>query len=327
MKIKLLLNDKIRELLEEISPILKEISGVNIEICDGLAFISGQNAVYVEKTLLSLEKAKRVLPEELSAVYQMYREEPYKSNLSGLSKMIAPRCKSQRRYLNLLESKDIVFAAGPAGTGKTHIAIAYGLNSLLTKTVRKLVLSRPAVEAGEKLGFLPGDLKEKLDPYLLPLYDELSNWIPYHMIDKMITDHKIEIAPFAYMRGRTLQNACIVVDEAQNTTVTQMKMLLTRIGDGSTMIITGDESQVDLPARVRSGFMDAIHRLEDISQIGFIRFTNESIVRHKVIGEILKRYNSEVKENREMSREYRAVAQAEEVDARDKEYFHENYEF
>ena len=281
MKIKLLLNDKTRELLEEMSPILREISGVSIEIYDDLALISGQNAFYVEKTLLSLEKARRVSAEELSAVYQMYREEPYKVNLSGLSKMIVPRCKSQKRYLNLLESKDIVFAAGPAGTGKTHIAIAYGLNSLLTKAVRRLVLSRPAVEAGEKLGFLPGDLKEKLDPYLLPLYDELSNWIPYNMIDKMIAD-------------RTLQNACIVVDEAQNTTVTQMKMLLTRIGDGSTMIITGDESQVDLPAKVRSGFMDAIHRLEDISQIGFIRFTADSIVRHKIIGEILKRYINEV---------------------------------
>lgn len=291
MKIKFFLNDKTRGLLEEMGPIIEEMSGVNIAIHDDLVLISGQNALYVEKTLLSFEKVRNISPEEVCAIYQMHSEEPYNSKFSGLSKIIVPRCKSQRRYLNLLESKDIVFAAGPAGTGKTHIAIAYGLNNLLTKTVRRLVLSRPAVEAGEKLGFLPGDLKEKLDPYLLPLYDELYNWIPQQMIDKYIADRRIEIAPLAYMRGRTLRDSCIIVDEAQNTTIMQMKMLLTRIGTGSTMIITGDESQVDLPVSVKSGFRDAIRRLEGISQVGVIRFGTSSIVRHKLIAEILEKYN------------------------------------
>lgn len=293
MKIKLFLNEATIELLDqELISLIEGISDVSMSILDNTISIDGRNAIYVEKTIMAFEKRKKISPEEVCAIYQMYSEEPYCSKFSGLSKLISPKCKAQRRYLNLLESKDIVFASGPAGTGKTHIAVAYGLNCLLNKTVRRLVLTRPAVEAGEKLGFLPGDLKEKLDPYLLPLYDELSNWIPQQSIEKYILDRKIEIAPLAYMRGRTLQNSCIIVDEAQNTTIMQMKMLLTRIGTSSTMVITGDESQVDLAPNIKSGFRDAIKRLESIPEIGFIRFNASSIVRHSLISKILDRYDN-----------------------------------
>ena len=291
MKIKIFLNDRIKKFLnQETVALIHLISSANIFLDEELLIIEGQNALHVEKTILSLEKKDQISHEELSAVYQMHLEEPYTKRFKGLSKMVTPKCKWQKRYINLLESKDIVFASGPAGTGKTHIAVAYGLNALLLGSVKRLILSRPAIEAGEKLGFLPGDLKDKLHPYLIPLYDEISNWIPYQQIDQYIADHRIEIAPLAYMRGRTLRNACIIVDEAQNTTVMQMKMLLTRLGVGSTMVITGDESQSDLSSNIRSGFKDAIERLEKVGEIGFIRLPITSIVRHNLISKILEQY-------------------------------------
>jgi phosphate starvation-inducible PhoH-like protein len=185
-----------------------------------------------------------------------------------------------------------VFATGPAGTGKTYLAVAVAVSAFLNKQVDRIILSRPAVEAGEKLGFLPGDLKEKIDPYLRPLYDALHDMIPAENLAKFMESGEIEIAPLAFMRGRTLNNAFVIVDEAQNTTPTQMKMLLTRLGESSRIVITGDPSQMDLPIGTKSGLADAVERLQHIIEIGFITFKDEDIIRHPLTAKILRAYNN-----------------------------------
>ena len=203
---------------------------------------------------------------------------------------IIPRSKNQKLYFELLNNKDIVFAVGPAGTGKTFLAVAKAVTSLQEGKVKKIILSRPAVEAGEKLGFLPGDLKEKVDPFLRPIYDALYEMLPYDQVEKKINNNIIEIAPIAFMRGRTLEDCFVILDEAQNTTNIQMKMLLTRLGRNSQMVVVGDITQIDLISKNESGLIDAYSRLKTLDDIGFINLKEEDVVRHDLVRNIIKAY-------------------------------------
>tara|TARA_Y100001970_G_scaffold287765_1_gene413218 strand:+ start:418 stop:1362 length:945 start_codon:yes stop_codon:yes gene_type:complete len=203
---------------------------------------------------------------------------------------IIPRSKNQKKYFELLNEKNIVFAIGPAGTGKTFIAVAKAISSLLDGKIKKIILSRPAVEAGEKLGFLPGDLKEKVDPFLRPIYDALYDMLPFDQVEKKINNNIIEIAPIAFMRGRTLEDCFIILDEAQNTTKIQMKMFLTRLGRNSQMVVVGDTTQIDLVSKNDSGLVDASKKLIKIDDIGFITLEEDDVVRHDVVKKIIHAY-------------------------------------
>jgi phosphate starvation-inducible PhoH-like protein len=203
---------------------------------------------------------------------------------------IKPKTVNQQRLVELVKDNDLVFALGPAGTGKTYISVALAVRALKNKAVKKIIITRPAVEAGENLGFLPGDLKEKIDPYLRPIYDGLHDMIPHEKLQYYMEREIIEIAPLAYMRGRTLNNAFILLDEAQNTTPMQMKMFLTRMGPDSKMIITGDASQIDLPGRQRSGLKEALRILQNVKGIGFVELTEKDVVRHRLVRDIIEAY-------------------------------------
>ncbi|WP_340589346.1 PhoH family protein [Erythrobacter alti] len=206
-------------------------------------------------------------------------------------KTITPRSAMQGEYMRLLAREDVIFALGPAGTGKTYLAVAQAVSQLITGSVQRLILSRPAVEAGERLGFLPGDMKEKVDPYLRPLYDALYDTMPPEQVDRRIASGEIEIAPIAFMRGRTLADAFVILDEAQNTTREQMKMFLTRFGQNSRMVVCGDPKQVDIPGGDRmSGLADAVQRLEGVEGVGVTRFTSADVVRHPIVGRIVEAY-------------------------------------
>tara|TARA_B100000989_G_scaffold235347_1_gene182197 strand:+ start:358 stop:1389 length:1032 start_codon:yes stop_codon:yes gene_type:complete len=205
-------------------------------------------------------------------------------------KLLRPRSKKQKDYFKLIREKELVFCCGPAGTGKTYLAVAFAVSMLKAGQVDKIILSRPAVEAGERLGFLPGDLKEKIDPYLRPIYDALNEMLPFDEVIKKIDSGHIEIAPLAFMRGRTLSNSFIILDESQNTTPVQMKMFLTRLGENSKMIINGDLSQVDLPSGTKSGLRQAVNILNNIEQIGFIEFKDKDVVRNSLVSKIVKNY-------------------------------------
>ncbi len=206
-------------------------------------------------------------------------------------KTIAPRSATQIEYMKALVRDDVIFALGPAGTGKTYLAVAQAVAQLINGSVQRLILSRPAVEAGERLGFLPGDMKEKVDPYLRPLYDALYDCMPPEQVERRIASGEIEIAPIAFMRGRTLADAFVILDEAQNTTPAQMKMFLTRFGQNSRMVICGDPKQVDLPGGVNaSGLADAVNKLEGIDGIGTVRFSTADVVRHPIVGRIVEAY-------------------------------------
>ena len=207
------------------------------------------------------------------------------------SKQIIVKTLAQKRYLEALEPANIIFVTGPAGTGKTYLAVAYAVSCLKKNIIKKIIITRPAVEAGEKLGFLPGDLKEKVDPYLIPIYDALYEFMGKETIDKFIEKGVIEIAPLAYMRGRTLEDAYVILDEAQNTTDNQMKMFLTRLGFRSKMIITGDISQIDLPRNTTSGLIRALDILEGVKGISFIHLSAMDVVRHPVVQRIIERYD------------------------------------
>ena len=206
-------------------------------------------------------------------------------------KPIIARSENQQKFVRSFDDHDLLFAVGPAGTGKTYIAIALAVRALKNKQVRRLILSRPAVEAGEKIGFLPGEMKDKLDPYLQPLYDALQEMIPTAKLKEYIENNTIQIAPLAFMRGRTLNDAIIILDEAQNTTTLQIKMFLTRLGANAKMIVTGDMSQVDLPANVPSGLVQAMKILENMDGIGTIRFDKKDIMRHKLVQQIVDAYD------------------------------------
>jgi phosphate starvation-inducible PhoH-like protein len=215
---------------------------------------------------------------------------PPKVMIRTRKKTIVPRSANQGVYMEALARNELIFALGPAGTGKTYLAVAQAVSQLITGSVDRLILSRPAVEAGERLGFLPGDMKEKVDPYLRPLYDALYDTLPAEQVERRIAAGEIEIAPLAFMRGRTLANAFIILDEAQNTTIAQMKMFLTRFGEGSRMVICGDPKQVDLPQPGLSGLADAVERLEGIEGIAVTRFTTADVVRHPIVGRIVAAY-------------------------------------
>ncbi|MCI2400279.1 PhoH family protein [Aliiroseovarius subalbicans] len=207
-------------------------------------------------------------------------------------KLVEPRTEGQKAYVKSLFNKSLAFGIGPAGTGKTYLAVAVGVNMFIGGHVDKIILSRPAVEAGEKLGYLPGDMKDKVDPYMQPLYDALGDFLPAKQVAKLIEEKRIEIAPLAFMRGRTLSNAFVVLDEAQNATTMQMKMFLTRLGEGSRMVITGDRSQVDLPRGVNSGLHDAERLLDGIKEISFNYFTSKDVVRHPLVAKIIEAYDA-----------------------------------
>lgn len=223
-------------------------------------------------------------------------------------KAIKPKTRNQKRLVEASEANDIVFALGPAGTGKTYTAVALAVRALKNRLVKKIILTRPAVEAGENLGFLPGDLKEKVDPYLRPLYDALDDMLPLEKLNFFMTNRVIEVAPLAFMRGRTLDNAFIILDEAQNATSTQLKMFLTRIGPSAKCIVTGDLSQIDLPYNQKSGLKESLPMLEQIDGIESVYLTAEDVVRHRLVKEIIKaydRYDEEQQARREAQREAR----------------------
>jgi phosphate starvation-inducible PhoH-like protein len=205
---------------------------------------------------------------------------------------IAPRSAGQAVYVKAMRENELVFGLGPAGTGKTYLAVAAAIDLLMGGQVERVILSRPAVEAGERLGFLPGDLRDKVDPYLRPIFDALNDMLPADQIAKRLASGEIEVAPIAFMRGRTLARAFVILDEAQNTTPVQMKMFLTRLGEGSRMVVTGDPSQVDLPTGARSGLSDALEALRDVENIAIVRFTEKDVVRHPLVARIVGAYDA-----------------------------------
>jgi phosphate starvation-inducible PhoH-like protein len=212
-------------------------------------------------------------------------------------KQVAPKSANQRKYIQAIQDNDVVFGIGVAGTGKTYLAVAMAVQALMQKQVNRIVLARPAVEAGEKLGFLPGDLQDKVDPYLRPLYDALFDLIDYERVTRLLEKRVIEVAPLAFMRGRTLSDAFIILDEAQNTTSEQMKMFLTRIGFGSKAVITGDVTQVDLPTGKRSGLIEAERILSRLEGIEFVYFTDKDVVRHKLVQMIIRAYEEQTRKS------------------------------
>ncbi|HEY4364238.1 MAG TPA: PhoH family protein [Bryobacteraceae bacterium] len=219
-------------------------------------------------------------------------------------KVIAPKTINQRRYVDAIEHYDLVFGVGPAGTGKTYLAVAMAVSALLSKRVSRIILTRPAVEAGERLGFLPGTLQEKIDPYLRPLYDALYDMMEPEKIEKLLERNTIEIAPIAFMRGRTLSDSFIIMDEAQNCTPEQMKMILTRQGFNSKMVVTGDPTQIDLPSGQHSGLIQVVDVLRDVEGIRFVQFDDKDVVRHNLVQKIVKayeRYNELIGVNRQLS--------------------------
>jgi phosphate starvation-inducible PhoH-like protein len=208
-------------------------------------------------------------------------------------RIVRARTKNQKKMIDLSSKHDLMFVTGPAGTGKTYTSVALAIKALKNNEVKKIILTRPAVESGENLGFLPGDLKEKLDPYMSPLYDALSDMLPSTKLKRFLSDNIIEIAPLAFMRGRTLDSAFVILDEAQNATISQMKMFLTRMGSSAKFIITGDVSQIDLPKNQKSGLLHAINILNKEKKIGFLQLSESDVIRHKLVQLIIKAYNNE----------------------------------
>jgi phosphate starvation-inducible PhoH-like protein len=259
-----------------------------------------------------LERGLIVGPDEVDAVLRMALADGGDVRDADLTirtrrKHISPRSPMQANYLRAIEQNDMVFGLGPAGTGKTYLAVAKAVEKLMKGEVDRLILSRPAVEAGENLGFLPGDMREKIDPYLRPLYDAIDDMMPADQVTKRMESGEIEIAPLAFMRGRTLSNACVILDEAQNTTAVQMKMFLTRLGENAQMVITGDLSQVDLPRGVRSGLRDALEVLENVEGISFVQFSDKDVVRHRLVSRIVKAYDS-IEKNKYAAARYEHTA-------------------
>lgn len=272
MKCQLLeVNNKLKKTKKVIYSLLKLIvSGVSI---------SRRDVIYAQKLV---EKDKL---DQLSELYHIKIARTYNG------KLIYPKTLGQKSYYYALKNNDVVFGIGPAGTGKTYLAVVFAVAALKNNEVKKIILTRPAVEAGENLGFLPGDLKEKVDPYLRPLYDALYDMLGVEQTEKLMEKGVIEIAPLAYMRGRTLEDAYVILDEAQNTTDNQMKMFLTRLGFRSKMIVTGDISQIDLPRNTTSGLIRALDILEGVKGISFIHLSAMDVVRHPVVQRIIERYD------------------------------------
>ena len=247
--------------------------------------------VFMEFKTMELEEIENNIDLAKPAYIKEQIEQDQKHQITTKLKTIYPKTKNQEIFLKLMRSKDIVFAVGPAGTGKTYLAVAYAVSLFVEGKINRLILSRPAVEAGERLGFLPGDMKEKIDPYLRPLYDALYEMMPGEEIDRKMVNNLIEIAPLAFMRGRTLNKSFIILDEAQNTLSTQMKMFLTRLGQNSKMVITGDLSQKDLPDNAKSGMQDAMEKLEKVKDIGFVHLNSSDVCRHTLVEKIINAYD------------------------------------
>ena len=255
----------------------------------------------LKKLYEGVKKNKFLGSSDIDTIIKIFKNQNYEkpikeyeviesSNIVAGRKIIKPRSKKQLEYFNLVKEKQMVFCCGPAGTGKTYLAVAYAVSMLKSGEIEKIILTRPAVEAGERLGFLPGDIKEKIDPYLRPIYDALNDMLSFSEVIKKIESGFIEIAPLAFMRGRTLSDAFIILDESQNTTAVQMKMFLTRLGENSKMIITGDLSQVDLPSGTKSGLRESINILKNVEEIGFLEFSDNDVVRNPLVSKIVKQY-------------------------------------
>ncbi len=287
---------------------LEKSFGVQASSRGNVLALSGDKAAIessrsvLEALYADLRKGSEVGPAQVDAAIRMLAHDDsgedsrtlFGTNdmvIKTMKKVIKPYSNHQAKYMQELMEKDLVFALGPAGTGKTYSAVAMAVSLFTSGRVEKIILSRPAVEAGEKLGFLPGDLKEKIDPYLRPLYDALFDMIPVEKLTRHMENGEIEVAPLAFMRGRTLSNAFVILDEAQNTTPTQMKMFLTRMGERSRMVVTGYLSQTDLPKDVKSGLGDAVRKLEGIDTIGNVRFSDADVVRHPLAMRIIQAYD------------------------------------
>ena len=281
--------------------LLEKLNNVSINYRGNIVKIVG-NKNAVEETVLALqnlfEDAKRgyeIDDEKIKDTKSFLTLDISNKSQSDLfiqtkKRKIVARSQNQKKYFHLLNNNNIVFAIGPAGTGKTYLAVAKAVSCLQKGAIKKIILSRPAVEAGEKLGFLPGDLKEKVDPFLRPIYDALYEMMPFDQVEKKIINGTIEIAPIAFMRGRTLEDCYIILDEAQNTSLTQMKMFLTRLGKNSKMVIAGDKTQIDLVLKNESGLIDAEDRLHNVPDIGFAYLDAKDVVRHELVQKIIKAY-------------------------------------
>lgn len=260
-----------------------------IKILDILKTLVELGIVFKERDILGIIKmAKR---HDSESIIDFFTHKSVIVNTYD-GKSIIVKNLSQKHYFNQLKEKDVIFAIGSAGTGKTYLAVAFAVNQLKKNIIKKIIITRPAVEAGEKLGFLPGDLKEKVDPYLVPIYDAIYEFLGRETADKLIEKGIIEIAPLAYMRGRTLDNAFIILDEAQNTTRNQMKMFLTRLGFNSKMVITGDITQIDLPHKSMSGLIEATNILKDEKEIAIIKFEKDDVMRHPLVSKIIEKYEA-----------------------------------
>ena len=280
---------------------IEQLGNVQVSSRGNQLSIAGaaDDAAVAQRALTGLyERLKRGLSIEMADVDAAMRfarngaEAPDEEAIRTRRRTIQARTPGQRGYLAALRERDMVFALGPAGSGKTYLAVASGVALLMAGKVERIVLSRPAVEAGERLGFLPGDMKEKIDPYLRPLYDALHDMLPAEQIANRMESGEIEIAPLAFMRGRTLAHCFVILDEAQNTTPMQMRMFLTRLGEGSRMVITGDPSQTDLPGGQKSGLTDAVETLEGIEGLRFVRLTSRDVVRHDLVTRIVDAYDA-----------------------------------
>jgi phosphate starvation-inducible PhoH-like protein len=288
-------NDNNIKILEKINKVVIEYRGNKIKIIGDKKYIEKtknelENLYNESKKGIEIDEEKIKDTESLLSL-DIINPPQLDLFIQTKKRKIIPRSENQKKYFQLLNNKDIVFAIGPAGTGKTFLAVAKAVASLQNGRVKKIILSRPAVEAGEKLGFLPGDLKEKVDPFLRPIYDALYDMMPYDQVEKKLSNGIIEIAPIAFMRGRTLDDCFVILDEAQNTTKIQMKMFLTRLGKNSQMIIVGDVSQIDLLKKNDSGLLDAEKKLSDIEDIGFIFLKDIDVVRHKLVKKIINAYD------------------------------------
>jgi phosphate starvation-inducible protein PhoH and related proteins len=286
---------------------IEQLANVQLNARGNQLHIAGEtdDVSVAHKTLTGLyERLKRGLSVEMADVDAAIRfarnggDSGDEGGIRTRRRTVQARSPGQREYVAVLHERDLVFAMGPAGTGKTYLAVAMGVSLLLAGKVERIVLSRPAVEAGERLGFLPGDMKEKIDPYLRPLYDALHDMLPAEQIAHRMESGEIEIAPLAFMRGRTLAHCFVILDEAQNTTPMQMKMFLTRLGEGSRMVITGDPSQTDLPGGQRSGLADAVETLREVDGVRFVRLTSQDVVRHDLVTRIVEAYDARDKKNR-----------------------------
>lgn len=278
-------DDFVKTLNQDFYQKVERILLIIVQLLEKQIHLESRDYLHIIHTLLNSQNID--LSEE--KILHFYQNKKIILNTFEGKKIIA-KTLAQKHYIECLESSSIIFVTGSAGTGKTYLAVAYAVNLLKKNQIRKIIITRPAVEAGEKLGFLPGDLKEKVDPYLIPIYDALYEFMGKENVDKLIEKGVIEIAPLAYMRGRTLDNAIIILDEAQNTTTNQMKMFITRLGFNSKMIVTGDITQIDLPLHTTSGLIEATKLLKGINGIGFVHFVKEDVMRHPLVSKIIEKY-------------------------------------